>query len=265
MVPSLVARGHAHSALLDALRVVASARPEFGGQVADAALAVLRGSSSVPAGRCVADLVAHVTPTKADDAVCRSMVVLAGAPQGDGGFVRSRRVNDPVGLLAIADLVPNQLEAVLRAMMPGPPPAPALMLPPGSAGRHEESMFEIGSAAGAVRVLSGTHPELAAKLVAPMVLQLSSTVFDRFDSEGLADIERALAVMLVSDVGDVPTAIVAAGTSGSDELGERLVRMLSLAGDLVSGDPRWREPGTQRQLRTAGAVADELLSLRWDA
>lgn len=237
----LAAAGHASAVILDPLRLMARTRPEFAQPVIVAALTVLHRGPSVPAGRCIADLIDHVSAADVDDKVCSSLIILAGSPQGDG-FTRTRSVSDPVGLVAIADLAPQRLLDVLRTMLPGPTPPTGLVLPPGTATRDSATLFTVGAAAGAARVLAGTHPELAGEMVAPLILQMASDLFDRFD-DGIGSLQRALAVMLVSNVGDVPAAMIAAGARGSEDFGPRLVRVLSLAEDLVSHDPRRRESG----------------------
>jgi len=257
----LLAAGQASESLLDPLRVVARARPEFAHQVVGTALAVLEVSASVPAGRCLADLFEQLKTEDVNDDVCRSLVILAGAPQSDG-FMRRPMANDPVGLIAVADLVRERLVRLLRSMLPGPAPAPELVLPPGAKPRDPATLFTVGSAAGAVRILSVTHPDLARELVKPAVLQLSSDEFDSYDDEGLPALQRALAVMLVGGVGDVVEAILSAGAGGSEELRERLMRVLAVAHDLVSEEPRWREPGDPLPTpERAVEVADLLFDL----
>ena len=73
----------------------------------------------------------------------------------------------------------------------------------------------------------------------PLLLQLSSDVFDR--ENGTGALKRTLAVMLVHDVGDVPGAMLEIGARGSEELGDRLVDVLARAQDLASASPRRRE------------------------
>jgi hypothetical protein len=227
----------ASPALLDPLRIVARSRPEFGSQVVRAAVAVLRETAAGPAGRCLADLAEHANAADFDEHVCRSAVALAGSPMRDP-FPQRREASDPVSLLALADLVPGRVVSVLRDLLPGPPTPSVLHLPPGAAApRPEVTPFLMGSAAGAIRILAGTHPDLASGLVDALVLQLASDEFDQFDDHGLREIERALAVMFVLDVGDVSASMVRAGAHGSGLLGERLLRVLTVAGDLVAAEP----------------------------
>jgi hypothetical protein len=249
-------------ALLDPLRIVALSRPEFGSQVVRAALAVMREAAAGPAGRCLADLAQHVNAADIDERVCRSAVALAGSPMRDP-FPRRREASDPVSLLAVADLVPDRLVSVLRDLLPGPSTQSVLHLPPGAAApRLNVTPFLMGSAAGAIRTLAGTHPGLASGLVDTLVLQLASDEFEQFDDHGLREIERALAVMLVLDVGDVSSAMVRAGVRGSGLLGERLLRVLTVAGDLVAAEPYWREAGDPvPDAARARAVTDELFEM----
>jgi hypothetical protein len=258
----LVERGLASPALLDPLRIVAQSRPEFGSQVVRAAVTVMREAASGPAGRCLADLAEHADTADLDERVCRSAVALAGSPMRDP-FSSRRPGSDPVSLLAVAAMVPDRLVSVLRELLPGPQTQTVLHLPPGAAApRSHVTQFLMGSAAGAIRILAGTHPSLAAGLVDALVLQLASDEFERFDDHGLREIERALAVMFVLDVGDVSSSMVRAGVRGSGLLGERLLRVLTVTGDLVAAEPYWRETGDPvPDAARAASVTDELFEM----
>ena len=194
--------------------------------------------------------------------LCRSAIALAGSPLRDP-FSRRGEASDPVSLLAVADLVPDRLVAVLQDLLPGPPTQTVLHLPPGAAApRPEVTPFLMGSAAGAIRILAGTHPNLASGLADALVLQLASDEFERFDDHGLREIERALAVMVVLDVGEVSSSMIRAGAHGSGLLGERLLRVLTVAGDLVAAKPYWREAGDPvPDAARAATVADELFEM----
>ncbi|MEY8017478.1 hypothetical protein [Mycobacterium servetii] len=110
----LVERGLASPALLDPLRIVALSRPEFGPPVVRAAVTVMREAASVPAGRCLADLAEHADTAELDERVCRSAAALAGSPMRDP-FSQRRQGSDPVSLLAVAAMVPDQLISVLSS------------------------------------------------------------------------------------------------------------------------------------------------------
>jgi hypothetical protein len=259
----LVERGWASPALLDPLRIVALSRPEFGPQIICAALAVLRMAPAGPAGRCLADLSEHAVAADIDDRVCRSTIALAAAPMRDP-LSRRRDATDPVSLLSVAALVPERLASVLRSLLPGPMKPTTLHLPPGAAAapRQDVSAFLMGSAADAVRILAGTHPDLASGLVNSLLLQLASDEFEEFDDHGLREIERAVAVMFVLGVGDVPSSMIRVGVRGSKLLGERLLRVLTVTCDLVAAKPNWREAGDPvPDAARAALVGDELFEM----
>ena len=239
---NMVAAGQITDLVLDPLRTVARRQSHCAPEVSRAAITVLQTLRSIPAGRCIADLVTEVDPDDLDAKALRSLVTLAGAPRGGGVFGRAEP-NAPVGLVAVASLVPERLRRVLADMLPGPPLAPGLLLPPTARQQDPGTLYTVGSAAGAVRVLAGTHPDIAVSLVGPLVRQLSATLSDRHGQDGLGQVQRAVAVLLLLDMDAVTTALAAAGQSGSDELGERLVRVLDMARDLASAAPRWHEPG----------------------
>ncbi len=259
----LVEGGWASPVLLDPLRIVALLRPEFGPQIARAALAVLRTAASGPAGRCLADLAEHAVAADIDGLVCRSTIALAGAPMRDP-LSRSRKASDPVSLLTVAALAPERLVSTLRDLLPGPVKPTVLHLPLGAAAapRPDVTTFLMGSAAGAVRILAATHPDVASVLVDALLLQLASDEFEQFNDHGLREIERALAVMFVLGVGEVPSSMIRVGALGSELLGERLLHTLTVTGDLVAVNPHRRQaadpvPDAVR----AASVADELFEM----
>ncbi len=230
--------------LLDPLRRLALARPEFASDVARAAAAALRRGPVVWAGRCIADLAAHVPASLIDQPVCTSLVRLAGAPALDR-FGRSRlnEANDPTGLRAVADIVPDVLVRVLREMLPAPAARTALLLPSPAPAPQQVSAFDRAAAAGAVRALAAPHPDLAASLVDALILDLGVPADDEYDDPARPAIERTLAVLFVLGVGNVESAVDTAGRRGGEELRGRLLQVMSRAADMIAPNPRRREPG----------------------
>ena len=230
--------------LLDGLRRLARGRPEFAADVARAAVDVLRSGPVTWAGPCVAELSAHVDAADLNDDVCRSLVLLAGAPEHDRhGRSRPGRANDPTGLRAAADAAPDLVARVLTSMLP-PPVAPSgLVLPAYAPVRPAVPARDRAAAAGAVRALAATSPGLAAGLVGALVLDLAVDPDDDYDDPAVPAIQRTLAVLLVLGIGDVAGAVDEAGRRGGKELRDRLVRVLSLAADMAADEPRLREPG----------------------
>lgn len=230
--------------LLDALRRLAVGREEFAADVAAASIKALKAGPVAWAGRCVAELSAHVDPAAMEDCVCRSLVLLAGAPERDRiGRSRPGRANDPTGLLAVAKAVPDRVQRVLASMLP-PPVAPSGLVlprsvPPGAA----VNAWERAAAAAAVRTLAPASPALAAALVRALVLDLAIEPDDEYDDPAVPAIQRTLAALLVQDIGDVAGAVDGAGRRGGEELRERLIRVLAVAADMASDEPRQREPG----------------------
>ncbi len=248
--------------LLDALRRLARRRPEFAADTARAAVVALRAGRSTWAGPCVAELIGEVGVKAVDEEVCLSLVQLAGAPAlNDFGRSRPNRANDPTGLQAVAGVAPEVVARVLQSMLP-PPAAPrGLVLPASEPPPRPVRAHDRAAAAGAVRALAGTSPDLAASLVDVLVLDLALPPDDEYNDPALPAIERTLAALLVLDVGDVPASVDTAGRHGDRELRERLLRMLSFAADTIAPNPRWREPGdpTPDEARRA-AVTDTLFA-----
>jgi len=230
--------------LLDPLRRLAVTRKEFAAEVATVSIEALRVGPVPWAGRCVAELSAHFTETAIDDNVCRSLILLAGVPERDRfGRPEPTRANDPTGLLAAAQEIPDRIQRVLAAMLP-PPPAPSVLVlprssPPGAA----VSAWERAAAAGAVRMLAPTSPSLAAALVRTLVLNLAVDPDDEYDDPAVPAIQRTLATLLVLDVGDVEGVVDEAGRRGGKELRKRLIRVLTIAADMTSNEPQMREAG----------------------
>ncbi|GDY33921.1 hypothetical protein [Gandjariella thermophila] len=229
--------------LLDPLRRLALSRQEFSSDVARAAVAALRRGPVVSAGRCIADLGTHVPADLLDQQVCTALVHLAGAPALDQfGRSRPNETNDPTGLRAAAGIVPDVLARVLREMLPAPSAPTALVLPSPAPTPYQVSAHDRATAAGAVRALATTHPDLATSLVNVLILDLA-VVDDEFNDPARPAIERTLAVLLILGVGDVEQAVDTAGRRGGEELRGRLLHVMSRAADLISPNPRWREPG----------------------
>lgn len=232
--------------LLEPMRRVAIRRPEFGPQVAAAAVAELRRRASVPAGRCLADLSGHLVEDDIDDAVCRAAIELAGGVSR----VRYRTdsvAKDPVALLTLADLVPERLVAVAKAMFPAlrPPRTLILLSPPPAA--DEDALYAAAAAAGAVRALAPTHPHLVEQLL-PILVRHQAGDPESFleDDPARPFVERALAVCVVLGVGNVANEINEAAGRARGLSGQRYVRVLELAVDLTFAEPRWRNPGDPR-------------------
>lgn len=239
----LVVEGHADALALEPLRRLAIVRPEFAPATVEASLTELRWGPSVPAGRCVADLASHISASAIDDDVCRATVMLAGEVSRHG-FGAARRAHDPSALRALADLVPEQLARVLNQMLSvrNTPSAIILLAPPPAP--DPEDTFRASAAAGAARALAPTHPDLASTLTQALVRQLTAHQEYRFtDDEAIPASEHALAVYLVLGVGDVMDSIAKAGEMFRGNVGERCVRILSLAADLAFQQPGRREPG----------------------
>jgi len=258
---ALVEDGHSPE-LLDPLRRLAAGRPEYAADIARAAIEALRTGPSPWAGPCLADLVGSVPAGALDDAVCRSLVWLAGAPALDA-FGRSRpgRANDPTGLQAAAAVAPATAERVLDAMLP-PAHAPTSLVVPADAAPAPPAVpaRERAAAAGAVRALTATAPGLAAGLVHALVRDLAVPPDDPYNDPAAPAIERTLAFMLVVGVGDVATELDAAAQAAGGEHRERLMHVLSVAAEMISGDERHREPGDPvpddaRRVAVADALA----------
>jgi len=230
--------------LLDPLRRLAGLRKEFAVDVAQAAIAALRRGPTVWAGRCLADLAAHLPASLVDEPVCTALVRLAGAPVLDQfGRSRPNQANDPTGLQAVADIAPDVLVRVLREMLPAPAARTTLLLPSPVPTPQRVPGFDRAAAAGAVRALAATHPGLAAGLVDALVLDLAVPPDDEYDDPARAAIERTLAVLLVLGLGDVAEAVENTGRRGGEELQEQLLHLLSRTADMIAPTPRWRDPG----------------------
>jgi hypothetical protein len=263
----LVASSDGAAAVLDVLRRVSLSRPDFGPDTVRAALAELRRRASVPAGRCIADLAAHIDPDQIDDDVCRSVIELAGAVSDvQFGPRHTKRANDPTALRAIADCAPEHLAGVLAEMFPPTQPSGGLVLPTPPPPADPGAPYQTAAAAGAARALAPTHPELAASLVPHLLRHLTANPDVLFDDEpDRPIIERTLAVIIVLDIGNALDALRQAGTRSRGYAGNRLVRVLSLAADMALREPRWREPGdpipsAERQDELVDVIFDEAVA-----
>lgn len=230
--------------VLEPLRRLARRRPEFAPQILDAALAELRGRPTVAAGRCLADLRAHLDPDDIDDPICRSAVRLASVTQSRYYDPGPKHPLDPVALTALADSAPQQLLATLRGMLPPPPPPQGLVLPTPPPPVDPEADRNAAAAAGAARTLAPTHPDLVANLVEPLARQLTANADSHLtDDVAPSEIERALAVCVVLNIGNALEAIKATAANFRGYVGERMVRVLTTAYEMGGGDTHWHQSG----------------------
>jgi len=256
---ALVLEGHAHPEVLEPLRRVALVRHEFASIVLEAALAELRRGPAVPAGRCIADLYAHLRAEDVDDDICRFAVLLAGHVSRHT-FGAARRAQDPSALRVLADLVPERLVEVLNQMLRVNSAPSGLILPTPAPAPAPANDLHAAAAASAARALAPTHPDIASSLTSALVQQLTAHHELRFsDDEAPATAERALAVYLVLDVGDIKDRIREAGKTYRGHVGDQCVRILSLAADTTVKEPLWREPGDPSLDDTRTNVLIELL------
>ena len=232
-----------HSQILEPLRRLALSREEFGPATLNASLAVLRRRPSIPAGRCIADLGAHLQGKEVDDAVCRSAVMLAGAvPEHSAGAAKQTR--DPGALRRLADLVPEQLTEVLNQMLRVNSTPSGLILPVPAPAPNPADAAQVAAAAGAARELAPTHQDIAALLIPALFRQLASQRESPFsEDEATPAIERTLGVFLALGVGDILERIRDTGKTYRGYVGDRCVRILSLAADVTFKYPVRRQPG----------------------
>lgn len=241
-------RDHEAVDLLVPLRRLAAGEPRHRPVVLSVALHVLASGPVAEAGRCVVDLRDDISGDRLDERVVQSLVVLAGGPERDRlGFrqVASART-DPAGLRVAADLRPGLVAAVLRRLLRVPVSGSPLIVPPGTRPATSPGIADDAqrcSAAGAIRGLSATHPAIAAGLVDALVVNLAVDDEDDYGLHPNADVQHTLAVLLVTGMGDVLTALNLAVPGANDETRERLFGVLQHAHRLLDPQDRWRDPG----------------------
>lgn len=163
----------------------------------------------------------------------------------DRGSSRTN-ANDPGGLRKAADIAPGIIVAVLRDFLPPPTGSSKLVLPlgagacpsPGGIGDYQRT-----SAAGAIRSLAATHAGIVAQLVEPLIRNLGVPEDDQYGIYPVGNVQRALATLLVLDIGDVANRLDAAGRSASNDMRQRLFGVLNMAVSLLDPGDRFREPG----------------------
>ena len=234
--------------LLGPLRHLARRRADVGKSVLTAALTCLSGGPVVDAGRCVADLIGPADAADISPAVVRSLIMLAGAPEDNHPLSRytGAAVRDASGLRAVAGVSPAAVTNALRELLPPPARRFPLAVPLGTGmphGQPEVSDLDRICAANAAQGLAGTHPDIAAELAEVLVGNLAVDGSDPYDRQPVASVQRALATMLVLDVGEVGERIDRAGRNASGELRDRLFGVLEVAARLLDPDDRWRKPG----------------------
>jgi hypothetical protein len=252
--------------VLGPLRYVARSRNEFADRVLDVAVGTLRRSSQIEAGRCLVELSGAVRPESLDESVVRSLVYLAGmrSPRFPGQPAPAQ-THDPAPLRAAAEIVPETVETTLRGLLPPPGVRSSLILPPGEdrspqGGYGAES--DRAAAARSVTHLASTHPDLSAALVGDLIRNLGVDGTDDYDEEPIHNVKRALATMLVLQVGNVEEALEAEGRNSSDVVRARLFDVYELAAGWLDPDGGRREPGDPRPADARSvSMFDELMSV----
>lgn len=263
--------------LLGPLRRLALRDDEYGRTVVDLAIEVLEREAVVEAARCLVDLRRHVAEADLAEPLVESLVMLAGRPERDDFGHRRRRSanNDPAGLRLTAGLCPEKVASVLRRLLRITPGVdldlelPIGVRPPTEAGPFAD--FERCGAAGAIRSLIPTHPELVVSLVDALVENLRADEDDRFDLHPVGDVQRTIAVLFIANLGDVRSALGAAATGAGEEFRARLFGVLEKARWLVGPTDHWREPhdpdldeeGRAEAFRRLMEVSFEFLSGEW--
>lgn len=252
--------------LLTPLRILARGRAGVEPMVLDAAIAVLRRAPELQAGRCVADLtITQASAEQLDDRVIRALAYLA-EPAQHRRSGRPGGAGDPSGLRGAADAVPERVTAALEGMLPRPDAPAGLILPQGTgahaaARRTGEREGACCAAASAIAALAHTHPHTVVPLVPALFLSLGANIGDLYDREPLAGVRRALATMLLLNVGDVTAQLDSAGRGAGQDTRKSLFGVLETAGRMLDPDRRWPTPydpapdaGRQR------AVFDQLMT-----
>jgi len=224
--------------LLEPLRHLASQRPDLAERLIAAALAALRTGPSFEAGRCLTDHFSLVDPVAVDDAVIRSVVVLAGSKTPEdhhfSGPMPVVQANDPGPLRVLADLSPAALVAQLAAMLPRPVPTSIITAP-----HHRPrpvSDFDRRAAAGAIEHLASTHLEVALETLPNLVLSLGVPPEDSYDPGTVGTAERALGRMLIAAPERVVKLLDDAGKHASEPTREGLVGTVRHAVNMVDTD-----------------------------
>lgn len=247
------------SELLEPLRHLTSRRPEFAERLVATALAALRTTPTLEAGRCLTDHPDLVDAATVDDAVIWAVVVLAGSKTpGDHHFSGPTPVvqaNDPGPLRLLADLCPDKLVARLGGMLPRPAVTGIIMNP---AHRPQPvSDFDRRAAAGAVEHLAGTHLELAVQLLPNLAISLSVPPEDGYDPGTVGTAERAIARMFIAAPARIARLLEQAGRHAVEQTRDGLVGSVRHALDMIDTEyvhRRAHDPVTTPE--EAAAVTD---------
>lgn len=222
--------------LLEPLRHLTARRPEFAERLVEAALAALRVSPSLEAGRCLTDHSGLVNAAAVDDAVIWAVVALAGSKTPDGhhfsGPMPVVRANDPSPLRVLADLCPDKLSARLGGMLPRPLVTSIIVDPAHRPPRVSD--FDRRAAAGAIEHLAGTHSELAVRLLPNLAVALGVPPQDADDPGTVGAAARALARMFIAQPVKVAGLLEDAGRHACEEARDGLVGSVRHALDMVN-------------------------------
>jgi hypothetical protein len=234
--------------LLTPLRLVAAQRQGIAQLVLSEALSTLRQAPRIEAGRCVAELGGHLRPADLTDDVLRSLVFLAGMPSEDEfGRRRGNALNEPAALRVAASASPDAVVTVLKDMLPRPRMASSLVTRLGApVVPIVNTDLDRASAAEAIMALASTHPEVASRVVTRLSDSLGVDDEDSYNTYATARIQRALAAMVVLEVGDVRLQIESAGATAGEELRKRLFGVYQQVEHFMDLGSARRLPGDPR-------------------
>ncbi len=226
--------------LLAVLRPLALARPAYARPVLQAALEVLGASPHADAGRCLVDLADNATAGDVTPAAVRSLARLS-APAAESLMDTMREVPggaaDPTGLRTAATLAPDTVRATLRDALRVT--GTASPLPTGARPTDDGPSDAERAAAAAVSSLSASHPDLAADLAEPLLINLRKPDNDRYGMHPRSRVARAAACLLVRGLGDVPRRLLEVGRHAGSDHRSALVNVLQHTAWLLDPEPRW--------------------------
>ncbi len=255
------------TSLLGPLRELATHRPEFRAKTVRTALTQLRRGADVEAARCIVDFDGLPAPSDYDHDVVRSLVALAGRPELTVLGRRAARSPEPAGLRVAANVAGDVVIEVISGLLRPDTSETTLLVPAGGRSglpREGSTDLERSTAAGAIRALAATHPEVVRRLSAPLVRSLRDEEEDLYGLHPVADLQRAIAMLIVRGI-LTTEPLHEAAAHASDEYRERLFEVLSRVRWIADPDDRFPEAGDpavddDARSRLHGLLVEECLA-----
>lgn len=247
---------------LEPLRLLSRRLPKIRARVLDAALSRLEIAHDQDAGRCLVELREQLSVAASTSGVCRSAIMLAGAPvEGVVGHLESNGAAEGEPLRVVADIAPERVLETLDSMLPGGSVKSGLAHP--FLGRVESlpndprsewiEKVERAAAGASIQLLLPTHEELAISAL-PLLIRNLERPGDQYDHHPVRTVVDSIAAILLRH-DRLVDQVLDAGQHADDDYRAALF-------DVFEAWIRLAEPSTTRKSKVKSPLdAEEIFAV----